>query len=652
MLAAPAFGMDFSVEELKERLGIAKEQLVQYRAEYERLKKVGYGGPVLRKDLEILGGNVAGLVKEIRDINELLGGVQATPLIGDAAVSLKATKESYDGPPIKGSLESGDIIALQGTVKIPGEDGDMLQSYVTWQLFDAAGEQVGDYYKREELWEVGEYKTKVRFLIQDLKSGQYTAALSHIPANNPAKLAQAKVTFAVSAPLFFHDAWITDEPGGKKISALKPGKKPYFYVTFGVDPGIEKVNVQLRAKDTGSGKDLTLEIVDYEVKPDKKEQRIGIMLEEYAVENVAGVSFEARMSIEDGPPMVVERSVSKIKTSYALKVRAAPTVMSNTKGTYSVSLPKEFVPPFRVNSSSPSLKIYGQGDGLRGQFMGTAQGADRQGVINIRVTDSQGRVAQGAAQVTIKAASAAVIASKKQPKVYSSKPQTSSSYSPPSSGSGGGSFDIGLGKTRVNDLIRTVRYDFGPVCAQSLYQPYQSAMLSALQRMQQDNEFLGEAGAMSFAAWDNYVRTNVWNPMGSKLAQLVASKSPSSCYQELMIRWSAGGRVSSSVASAAIAKNKGGGTGQAPPPPTQPTFKPTVQSKPAQPQKQCTTTKLNLNAEKQQFWDCNKRCKKQKSGLKLCLENCGKILDNAKRSKCPGGTTSGVGYSIDCTICR
>lgn len=662
LLSVPALAMDYTPEELKERLADAKVKLLEYRTEYERLKTIGYGGPVLRKDLELLGENVAALIHEIQGINELLSGFEATPLIGKAAVSLKASDETYDGPPIKGSLESGDIIALQGTVKVPGEEGEMLKSYVTWQLFDAKGEQVGDYYKREELWKVGEYETRVRFLIQDLKSGQYTAALSHIPADDPSQMAQAKVQFTVSAPLFFHDAWITDSPGGPPIHVLKPGSKPYFYVTFGVDPGIDKVNVQLRAKDAATGKDLSLEIVDYEVKPDKEEQRIGIMLEEYAVENVAGVSFEARLSIEDGPPMVVERTVSKIKQSYALKVRAVPMVMSNTKGTYSVSLPEEFVPPFRVQSSSPSLKVYGEGNGLKGQFMGTAQGADKQAVINIRVTDSQGRVAQGAARITVKAADAKVVASQKQPKLYSSKPQTTSPSPSSSSGTPSSGEYATLGRQRVTRVVSSIASGIGPPCASSLTQPYQSFMVNKLQAWTSHDDGMDEVGRMSSFEWDNWVKTNVWGNLAQAVAQAVAASPPSDCYQFMLQNWASAGRMSHSVANQAIASNKAGGRGSKPTsvPMSTPAW---MQGKPKASsggggyqtkKKQCTTRKVNVEDCRQRYESCMKQCPKTGTHKEIqdCHMRCGNIDRDCKLSKCPGGSISGVGWSISCKICQ
>ncbi|MDC0336484.1 hypothetical protein OAN24_06300, partial [Pseudodesulfovibrio sp.] len=508
LLVVPAFSADWTVEELKESLAEAKVQLVKCRAEYERLNTIGYGGPVLRKELELLSGKVAGLIHEIEGINKHLSDIEATPLIGDAVVSLKATKESYDGPPLKGSLESGDIIALQGTVKIPGEKDTMLQSYIIWQLFAANGEQVADYYKRDEIWKVGEHKTKVRFLINELKSGQYTAALSHVPADNPAKMARAKVSFAVSAPLFVNDAWITDEPGGSAVSTLGTGKKPYFYITFGVESGIENVTVQFRAKDTGTGKDLTLEMVDYAVKPDKEEQRVGIMLEEYAIRDATGVSFEARLTLGDGPPIVVERSLALVQQTYTLKLRAAPTVLSGENGPFSITLPDNFVRPFSVQFFGRGLNVHKSSNPLKGTFKGAAHGADKSATLRAIVTDSEGRRAEGTTFITIKAADEKVLASQKKQKLYSKPPASSqSSYSQPSGASGSGQYGS-IGRQRVMKVINDIASGVGPPCAASLTAPYQNFIVNKLRNWVEDDYGMEEVGRKSGLEWDNWVKTN------------------------------------------------------------------------------------------------------------------------------------------------
>ena len=560
-------GADWTVEELTERLSAAKAELQKYRAEYEHLKNVGYGGPVLRKDLEMLGGDVASLVKEIQSINEQLSGVEASPLIGEAAVSLKATKEAYDGPPLKGSLESGDIIALQGTVKIPGEAGTMVKSYVAWQLLDANGEQVGDYYKREELWEVGEHQSKVRFLIQDLKSGQYTATLSHIPADHPAKLAQAKVKFTVSTPLFINDAWITDKKGGSKVSTLKPGRKPYFYITFGVDPGIKTVNVQFRAWDTGTGKDLTLEVLDYEVKPDAKEQRTGIMLEEYAIENASGVRFEARMSLADGPPMVVERTISRIKDSYALKLRAAPTILSGQKGDYKIILPDEFEPPYSVRFAGGGLSVTKTGP-LRGTFTGKA-GSDQRYKLLVSVSDSKGRRAEGAAMVTVKAADEKVLASQRQPTLYDappSQPSSPSSYgtstasSPPAStGSPMDDQYANTGFSRVQSLLRVmIGSHFVLPCAASAVSRHKQAVINHLKKILDNRPELIKLGKMSHTEYKRYERQHVWTQLARTATKLMASQPPNDCFQRSIQHLANQGYISQSEASQAIAANRSG----------------------------------------------------------------------------------------------
>jgi len=650
LLTAPAFGADWTVKQLTERLAEAKVELTKYRTEYERLKTIGYGGPVLRKDLEILGGNVAALIHEIQGINQQLSGIEATPLIGDATVSLKATKESYDGPPLKGPLESGDIIALQGTVKIPGEEGAMFQSYLTWQLFDSNGEQVGDYYKRDEVWETGEHKTKVRFLINELKSGQYTAALTHIPADDPAKMAQAKVSFAISMPLSVNNAWVTDTAGGSEIANLGPGKTPYFYVTFVVEPGIETVNVQLRAKDTGTGKDLTLEIVDYVIKPDKKEQRIGIMLEEHTIKDVSGVSFEARLTLPDGHPTVVERSVSLAQKTYALKLRAAPMIMSGKDGKFMIMLPEEFVPPYTVRFSSGGLKVRKSANPLKGTFRGTAQGADKNAIFNAFVVDSEGRRAEGAASVTIKAADAKVVASQEQQTLYSKPKPFSQSTSSQSSGPDENGTYGSTGRQRVSKVANEIAMGIGPSCARSLTDPYRSAMVDYLHREMENDGEMVRMGKLSHFEFEKLEKKAIWIPLGRALAKAVAASPSSDCYQTLLRNWVAAGNLSSSEAQNAIAANKNGGSGGAPP---QAAFG-TPGSKEASSQQQCTKTSFNMKDCRSAFYECTKKCPQGVSYAErqACLAPCDNANNSCKKAKCPNGSLSGVGWNLTCTVCR
>ncbi|MDC0336483.1 hypothetical protein OAN24_06295, partial [Pseudodesulfovibrio sp.] len=430
LFITPAMGQDFTVEELQENLKLAETQMAEYQSEYGRLQNIGYAGPVLRKDLEVLGGRVGGLLEEIESILRQLGVLMEMDDGGAPVLSIKASKESYDGPPIAGTLTTGDIVALQGSAEIPGEKGEMRQATLTWQLVDEAGKQVGEYFKQEAIWELGvTLKTKVRFLINEVPTGKYMALLTYTPTDNPTDTTEARVDIEVSRALVVKDTWVTDKPGGKSVKTLKAGKEPYFYVTFEVEEEIKTVAIQLRAKNESTGEHLTLEVIDYAIKPEKKIQRTGIMLQEYALEDVSRILFEAEFELPDGKRVMVDKSVSLMQDEYELTLRAAPTILSGEEGPFSIKLPKDFVPPYKVEFYGDDLYVTESSNPLKGTYSGEAQDKDMVATLTANVTDGEGRQAEGATRVTIKAEDPEVAQSQIQPTLYDKPPPKSSSGS-------------------------------------------------------------------------------------------------------------------------------------------------------------------------------------------------------------------------------
>jgi len=426
LIATPVFGQDVTVETLQEDLKVYETKLKNYRTEFERLKNIGYGGPTLRKDLEVLGTNVAGVIEEIESINRQL--VKLTEAdAGEPVLSIKTSMESYDGPPVSGTLTTGDIIALQGEAEMPGEKGDLRKATLTWQLVDEAGKQVGEYFKQEDIWGMGvTLKTKVRFLINEMDSGKYTALLTYTPDDNPSDTTETRADFEVSRALVVKDIWVTDKPGGRPVKTLKSDKEPYFYVTFEVEEEIKAVTVQLSAKNEATGEHLTLDVVDYKIKPDKKEQRTGIMLQEYALEGVNRIRFEALFELPDGKRISVDKSVSIMQDEYELILRAAPTILSGEKGPFTIRLPEGFIPPYKVKFHGDDLSVSNSGNPLKGMYSGKARGKDVVATLTANVTDAEGRQAEGSATVTIKAENAAVAQSKIKPTLHSKSSKSSS----------------------------------------------------------------------------------------------------------------------------------------------------------------------------------------------------------------------------------
>jgi len=460
--ATPVLGQDVTVEELQKDLTQTETKLAEYQTEYERLKNIGYGGPTLRKDLEMLGGKVEGLLSDIESIVRQLAELMGLADDGSPVLSIKASMESYDGPPISGPLTTGDIVALQGVADIPGETGEMRQATLIWQLVDEAGEQVGEYFKQEDVWHMGvKLNTKVRFLINEMDSGKYTAMLTYTPNDNPTDTTEAKVDLEVSRALVVKDIWVTDKPGGKPVKTLKSDKEPYFYVTFEVEEEIKAVSVQLSAKNEATGEHLTLDVVDYVIKPDKKVQRTGIMLQEYALEGVSRIKFEAQFELPDGKRITVDKSVSLMQDEYELKLRATPTVLSGEEGPFSIKLPEDFIPPYKVKFYGDDLYVTESSNPLKGTYSGEAKDKDVVATLTANVTDAEGRQAEGSAKVTIKAADPNVAQSQVQPTLYGKPPPKSTSSS--SGGSGG----------KVQISHRAILYFPSGTCTANAHDPRQ-----------------------------------------------------------------------------------------------------------------------------------------------------------------------------------
>jgi len=265
-------------------------------------------------------------------------------------------------------------------------------------------------------------------------SGKYTALLTYTPTDNPTDTTEAKVDLEVSRALVVKDIWVTDKPGGKPVKTLKSDKEPYFYVTFEVEEEIKAVSVQLSAKNEATGEHLTLDVVDYVIKPDRKVQRTGIMLQEYALEGANRIKFEAQFELPDGKRITVDKSVSLMQDEYELTLRAAPTILSDEQGPFTIRLPEEFIPPYKVKFYGDDLSVDNSGNPLKGMYSGKARGKDRVATLTANVIDAEGRQAEGSATVTIKAEDTVVAQSKVKPKLYAkpkSKPKKSFSKPKP-----------------------------------------------------------------------------------------------------------------------------------------------------------------------------------------------------------------------------
>jgi hypothetical protein len=326
---------------------------------------------------------------------------------GDKAkITIKANKEDFNGPKFDGKIEVGDYLALTATVDIPGDPNMPPSSYLTWQIFDASGAPLKQYFDQSEIYDVGRVTVRKKFLLLDMPPGDYTAALTHQFAQTPEQSSQAVVRMGLDRPIYIIDAWVADQKDGQKLQDdLGYGKAPFFYVTFELAEGVTPVKVTLRARDADTGKDLGLETFDYEKKEDRKVQRVGMMLQPFAVEKAGGVKFTAKLCQMKGDnfgPTISADAVAKIhKPTGRVTVSLPDEMTSGQMYRLSFDVPPDFQAPYKVDVEAGGMRFKPSSDPLRGTVKGFASDTSTHRTLKVTVTDARGFKAKGGAFTTI-----------------------------------------------------------------------------------------------------------------------------------------------------------------------------------------------------------------------------------------------------------
>lgn len=398
-VALPTAAQSSSPEELQVRYTELAKQLEEYSKETDRLAKAGYGGPVLRKDIAILTAKVQALQKELEGLGTELAG----PGIELSGFEIKATKATYEGSPVVGPLENGEIIAFRAMVPHPETEKPTL-SYLSWQLYNSTGKPVPRYHKQIQASESGgtrEYK--IRFRLKDLPNGTYTVGLTHQLAVKPEVQVQATSSFRIFQSVCITRIWVTDTLGDETDHQfIKIDKLPHLYVTFMLGDGIDKVRTKLTARNKRTGAEIYKLEREYERKKDRRLQRTGIRLARGAVKIGEQVVFEATII----PPEGKEQTARKVFSveDYQIALKSPSRLNSGDMGNFSISLPEEFKPPFKVDVSGDGLTIARSSTAsLSGTVSGIAKGRDVTRTIYAKVTDAAGRTGKTKASVTIMA---------------------------------------------------------------------------------------------------------------------------------------------------------------------------------------------------------------------------------------------------------
>jgi hypothetical protein len=311
-----------------------------------------------------------------------------------------ASREEYDGPAINGPLENGEIVALRALVSHPETEEPLLTNLV-WQLYDEKGAPVSRYQKQVQASETGgQREYRVRFLLEGLPNGRYTAALTHQLALNPEVRSQASAGFTLFQPVTITRIWATDAAGDVIAKeSLRNDKLPHLYVTFVMGKGIEAVQTRLTARNKQTGAEIHSLEREYQRK-DQQEQRTGVRLAAGSVKAGDEVEFEAAITSPPGKAQTA-RTLFKVE-GYPISVKAPSRLQSGDQGRFAISVPDEFDLPFRVDVTGRGLTIgRPSAEALSGTVSGFSESGEKTGTLHATVTDAAGRAGQATVSVTI-----------------------------------------------------------------------------------------------------------------------------------------------------------------------------------------------------------------------------------------------------------
>lgn len=107
-----------------------------------------------------------------------------------------------------------------------------------------------------------------------------------------------------------------------------------------------------------------------------------------------------------------------------LRVRTSRVLAGDQAGTYSITVPDGFAPPFTVRIDGGGLDVQKSANPLRGRIRGRAASTDSTHTLSFMVRDANGNTARGSSTIRIKGLSRKTLASKNRPhqRLYASPP--------------------------------------------------------------------------------------------------------------------------------------------------------------------------------------------------------------------------------------
>jgi hypothetical protein len=120
-------------------------------------------------------------------------------------------------------------------------------------------------------------------------------------------------------------------------------------------------------------------------------------------------------------PITKEAAVQK---NDKLRIRASRVLAGDQAGSYSITVPESFVPPFSVRIDGGGLSVQKSANPLRGRIRGRASASDSSHTLSFLVRDANGNTARGTSTIRIKGLSQKTLASRNRPQqtLYAAPP--------------------------------------------------------------------------------------------------------------------------------------------------------------------------------------------------------------------------------------
>ncbi|MCC6914297.1 MAG: hypothetical protein IT566_11390 [Rhodospirillaceae bacterium] len=344
-----------------------------------------------------LGRSVDALRAQIIAIGARLAGLTAANAAVAANVSvapLRASLDTYGGPPLPATVAEGAALAFETTVRHPAGDSPHIAN-LSWRVLDSAGRPLPGIANDQQVAESGTTKSYgFTFRLGDFPNGKYRMVFTYTPVLDQTQAVTVESGFTISQPIRIARVVVSpDTAATQHANTLYVEQVPHLFVYFSAgDLSAVSVDFVLRAAD---GSERYRKRVERPLKPGEAETRVGLLPDPGIVREGDDLVFSATLIGPDG--FAVSREVPFAVRGHTASINLAARLTSNEPVPFSIEAPSYFTPPLRVELSPSSATA-----SLTGATSGTLVAiGDGDGALRAMVTDAQGRIARARASFVI-----------------------------------------------------------------------------------------------------------------------------------------------------------------------------------------------------------------------------------------------------------